>query len=49
MLRAAELPRHAVTGDKRPTFGAAGTMAAGYTGQEFLAGLSSLVSRRAGS
>ncbi|MGV9896408.1 hypothetical protein [Streptomyces tendae] len=29
-----------MTGDKRPTFGAAGTMAAGYTGQEFLAGLS---------
>ncbi|WP_405521115.1 hypothetical protein [Streptomyces canus] len=38
--RAADLPKHAVTGDKRPTFGAADTMAAGYTGQEFLAGLS---------
>lgn len=38
--RAADLPKHAVTSDKRPTFGAADTMAAGYTGEEFLAGLS---------
>lgn len=38
--RAADLPKHAVTSDKRPTFGAADTMAAGYTGKEFLAGLS---------
>lgn len=38
--RAADLSKHAVTSDKRPTFGAADTMAAGYTGEEFLAGLS---------
>ncbi|MFF0014481.1 hypothetical protein [Streptomyces sp. NPDC005374] len=38
--RAADLPKHAVTSDKRPTFGAADTMAAGYTGKDFLAGLS---------
>ncbi|MER7948023.1 hypothetical protein ABTY59_11635 [Streptomyces sp. NPDC096079] len=38
--RAADLPRHAVAGEERPAFGAAGTMAAGYTGREFLTGLS---------
>lgn len=38
--RAADLPKHAVTGDKRPSFGAADTMAAGYTGMDFLTGLS---------
>ncbi|MFF1832931.1 hypothetical protein ACFVXE_01730 [Streptomyces sp. NPDC058231] len=38
--RAADLPKHAVTGDKRPSFGAADTMASGYTGKEFLTGLS---------
>ncbi|GAA2902119.1 hypothetical protein [Streptomyces mexicanus] len=38
--RAADLPRHAVTADKRPSFGAADTMAAGYTGKDFLTGLS---------
>ncbi|MGW4435510.1 hypothetical protein ACWELO_07080 [Streptomyces sp. NPDC004596] len=37
--RAADLPEHAVTGDKRPEFGAASTMTRGYTGKEFLAGL----------
>ncbi|WP_406175471.1 hypothetical protein [Streptomyces sp. NBC_00996] len=37
--RAADLPKHAVTGDKRPSFGAADTMATGYTGRDFLTGL----------
>jgi hypothetical protein len=37
--RAADLPRHAVTADKRPRFGAADTMATGYTGKGFLSGL----------
>ena len=37
--RAADLPKHAVSGDKRPVFGEADTMATGYTGKEFLAGL----------
>ncbi|WP_030541919.1 hypothetical protein [Streptomyces albus] len=34
--RAADLPEHAVGGDKRPSFGAADTMATGYTGKDFL-------------
>ncbi|WP_328886446.1 hypothetical protein [Streptomyces sp. NBC_00316] len=38
--RAADLPKRAVTGDKRPSLGAADTMAAGYTGKDFLTGLS---------
>ncbi|MDT7840159.1 hypothetical protein [Streptomyces justiciae] len=38
--RAADLPKHAVTSDKRPSLGEADTIAAGYTGKEFLAGLS---------
>ncbi|WP_328942056.1 hypothetical protein OG259_10670 [Streptomyces sp. NBC_00250] len=38
--RAADLPKHAVASDERPTFGAADTMATGYTGKDFLAGLS---------
>ncbi|MFC8370152.1 MULTISPECIES: hypothetical protein [unclassified Streptomyces] len=38
--RAADLPKHAVTSDKQPSFGAADTMAAGYTGKDFLTGLS---------
>ncbi|MFF9175088.1 hypothetical protein [Streptomyces sp. NPDC014793] len=38
--RAADLPKHAVAGDKRPGFGAADTMAEGYTGKDFLTGLS---------
>ncbi|WP_329070899.1 hypothetical protein [Streptomyces sp. NBC_01429] len=38
--QAAELPTHAVSGDKRPALGAGDTMATGYTGREFLAGLS---------
>ncbi|WP_250402627.1 hypothetical protein [Streptomyces cellostaticus] len=37
--RAADLPKHAVSGDDRPSFGAAGTMAGGFTGKDFLAGL----------
>ncbi|MFE0257586.1 hypothetical protein [Streptomyces sp. NPDC059010] len=37
--RAADLPKHAVAGDKRPSFGAAGAMADGYTGKSFLTGL----------
>ncbi|MFD5725247.1 hypothetical protein ACFWMT_03995 [Streptomyces sp. NPDC058368] len=37
--RAAELPKHAVAGDERPSLGEAGTMAAGYTGKDFLARL----------
>ncbi|MFE5592496.1 hypothetical protein ACFQ9B_19690, partial [Streptomyces sp. NPDC056549] len=37
--RAADLPRHAVAGEERPALGAAGTMAAGYTGREFVTGL----------
>lgn len=38
--RAAELPKHAVTSDQQPSFGEADTMAAGYSGKDFLAGLS---------
>ncbi|MFE1958459.1 hypothetical protein [Streptomyces sp. NPDC059479] len=38
--RAADLPKHAVTSDKQPSFGAADTMATGYTGKDFLTGLS---------
>ncbi|MFI5762002.1 hypothetical protein ACIA8F_13790 [Streptomyces sp. NPDC051563] len=38
--RAADLPKHAVAGDERPSFGAVDTMASGYTGKDFLAGLS---------
>lgn len=38
--RVADLPKHAVTSDKRPRFGAADTMATGYTGKDFLTGLS---------
>lgn len=38
--RAADLPEHAVSGDKRPSFGEADTMASGYTGKDFLTGLS---------
>ncbi|MEU5345639.1 hypothetical protein AB0H18_33205 [Streptomyces sp. NPDC020766] len=38
--RASDLPKHAVSGDKRPSFGAADTMTTGYTGKDFLAGLS---------
>ncbi|MET4922046.1 hypothetical protein P3L51_06715 [Streptomyces sp. PSRA5] len=38
--RAVDLPEHAVTSDKRPSFGAADTMATGYTGKDFLTGLS---------
>ncbi|MFJ7073567.1 hypothetical protein [Streptomyces sp. NPDC098781] len=37
--RAADLPKHAVVADKRPGLGAADTMATGYTGKDFLAGL----------
>ncbi|MFF9688565.1 hypothetical protein [Streptomyces sp. NPDC014623] len=40
MPRVADLPKHAVPGDKRPSFGAADTMVTGYTGEEFIAGLS---------
>ncbi|WP_405691617.1 hypothetical protein [Streptomyces sp. NBC_01185] len=36
----ADLPKHAVTSDKKPNFGAADTMASGYTGEDFLATLS---------
>ncbi|MFD9543055.1 hypothetical protein [Streptomyces sp. NPDC060022] len=36
----ADLPKHAVTSDKKPSFGAADTMVTGYTGEEFLATLS---------
>ncbi|QXE34292.1 hypothetical protein KQY30_08300 [Streptomyces sp. GMY02] len=38
--RAADLPKHAVTSDKRPSLGEADTMATGYTGKDFLTGLS---------
>ncbi|GGS39734.1 hypothetical protein [Streptomyces violaceus] len=38
--RAADLPKHPVSGDKRPGLGTADTMATGYTGKDFLAGLS---------
>ncbi|MEU9362574.1 hypothetical protein AB0D35_31460 [Streptomyces sp. NPDC048301] len=38
--RADDLPKHAVTSDSKPTFGEADTMAAGYTGKDFLATLS---------
>ncbi|WNI21680.1 hypothetical protein [Streptomyces sp. ITFR-16] len=37
--RAADLPKHAVADDERPSLGAADTMTAGYTGKEFLARL----------
>lgn len=37
---ASALPKHAVTSDKQPSFGAADTMATGYTGKDFLTGLS---------
>ncbi|MFD8689290.1 hypothetical protein [Streptomyces sp. NPDC059651] len=36
---ATELPKHAVAGDERPSLDAGGTMAAGYTGKDFLARL----------
>ncbi|MFE0701723.1 hypothetical protein [Streptomyces sp. NPDC058872] len=36
----ADLPKHAVSSDKRPEFGVVDTMATGYTGKEFLARLS---------
>lgn len=38
--RAADLPKHAVTGDKQPSLGAARAMADGYTGKGFLTELS---------
>lgn len=36
---ATELPKHAVAGDERPSLAAGSTMAAGYTGKDFLARL----------
>ncbi|MEV6265332.1 hypothetical protein AB0M42_31970 [Streptomyces sp. NPDC051784] len=38
--RADDLPKHAVTSDSKPAFGEADTMAAGYTGKDFLTTLS---------